>query len=76
MELIMFKAEDGTKARLKRINRNMSALLRDQVDKLLHNAAGDTAHAKASGLCGVFKGPANASTTRDYLKKYAPKGAH
>jgi hypothetical protein len=76
VETIMFKAPDGTKAKLKRLNQNVSALLRGQVDKLLSDASDGTAHTKASGLCGVFTGPANASTTRDYLKQYAPKGAH
>ena len=72
----MFKAPTGTKAKLKRLNQNISALLRGQVEKLLTPSADDTAHAKAAGLCGVFKGPVNASTTRDYLKQYAPKGTH
>ncbi|MBU6409852.1 MAG: hypothetical protein KGR98_05635 [Verrucomicrobia bacterium] len=76
METIMFKVEDGTKARLKRLGR-MSTVLRGQVEKLLAGKSDEeTAYAKAAGLCGIFSGPTNASITRDHRKKYAPKGPH
>lgn len=71
----MVKVEDGTKARLKRLG-NMSALIRGQIESILAGGDKETAYSKAAGLCGVFSGPVNGSTTRDYRKKYAPKGHH
>lgn len=68
----MFKAPEGTKAKLKRINPNVSALIREAVNKLLQNEANGSAFEKAERLCGVFKGgPRDASTSRDHLKQYA-----
>ncbi len=77
METIMFKAPDGTKAKLKRINPNVSAVIREAVDKLLQTGTKGSAFEKSEGLCGVFKGGAgDASTSRDYLKQYARKNSH
>ena len=73
----MFKAPDGTKAKLKRLNPNVSALVREAVQRLLASTGEGSAFEKSERLCGVFKGgAANASTSKDYLKRYAPKGAH
>lgn len=73
----MFKAPPGTKAKLRNINPNISALIREAVQKLIEGAAPGSAHEKAGRLCGVFKGgPSNASTSKDYLKRYAPNGVH
>ena len=71
METIMLKVPDGTKARLKQINRNMSALLRGQVEQLLKSSAPGDAHSKAKHL--ICDGPGNLPTGRDYLKQYDPK---
>ena len=77
METIIFKAPDGTKARLKRINPNLSALLRNQVEKLFTHRAGGSAFDKAASLCGSLKGtPRNASTDKAYLKQYAKTRIH
>jgi hypothetical protein len=74
MENIMFKAPDGTKSKLRRINPNISALLREQVDRLLERQAADSVHDRASRLCGIIKGKRrNVATSKDYLKQYAPK---
>ena len=78
METIIFKAPDGTKDRLRKLNRNISELLREQTEKLLAGEKGFvSAHDKARALCGVIKGGVrNASTSKAYLQQYAPKHLH
>jgi len=77
VETIIFKAPAGTKAKLRQLNRNVSALLRAQVEELIQCKSTHSAFQKAEGLCGVIKGgPMNAATGRDYLKQYGPKGDH
>jgi hypothetical protein len=74
MENIVFKVPDGTKSKLRRINPNLSALLREQVHRLLETASAGSVHDRASRLCGVVKGGRrNVATGKDYLKQYAPK---
>ncbi len=77
METIMFKAPVGTKTKLRAINPNISALLREQTEKLLSGRNKfRSAHDKARHLCGVIEGgPADAATSKDYLKQYAPKSS-
>ena len=73
----MFKVPGGTKAKLRQLNRNVSALLREQVESLIRQRSSGSAYQKAERLCGVIKcGPKNAATSKDYLKQYAQKGAH
>jgi hypothetical protein len=77
METIMVKVPDGTKAKLRKINGNMSALLREQINGLFERRLSGSAHQKASHLCGAIEGLSkDVSVSKDYLKKYAPKGAH
>ena len=77
METIVFKAPKGSKAKLRELNRNVSALLRGEVERLLHRRSNGSAYEKAERLCGVIKGgPNNAATSKEYLKQYAQKGAH
>jgi len=71
----MFKAPAGTKAKLKRINPNLSALLREQVEKLIARSVSGSAFDKAQDLCGSVSAPKGASTSKDYLKQYAKKSA-
>jgi hypothetical protein len=74
METINLKVPEGTKARLRAIDRNVSALLREQILRLLDSGDRGSAYQKAAHLCGVVcGGPKNASTSRDYLHQYAPK---
>jgi hypothetical protein len=74
MENILFKVPDGTKRRLRQINPNLSALLREQVNRLLEQQAANSVHDRASRLCGIIKGGRrNAATSKEYLKQYAPK---
>jgi hypothetical protein len=72
-ELITLKVPDGTKARLKTINPNISDLLRKQIDRLVERKCEGSIHDRVSHLCGIFQGPGNASTSKDYLKQYAKK---
>jgi hypothetical protein len=63
METIMFKA----------INPNVSALLREQTEKLLSGQNGTrSAYDKARHLM-FHSGRRDAATSKDYLKQYAPK---
>ena len=77
METISFKAPDGTRAKLKRINPNLSTLLREQVEHLIGRSGSGSAHEKGGESCGSLRGgPRNVSTSKDYLKLYASKSAH
>jgi hypothetical protein len=74
METIIFKARPGTREKLRSINPNVSALLRQSVDDLLKRQGGGSAYDKAKHLCGIFKGVRrDLATTKDYLKIYAKK---
>jgi hypothetical protein len=76
METIIFKVPAGTKKKLKRINPNISALLRQATNQLIENKGEQSAYEKSEALAGVFKGGAkDASTSRDYLNQYAPKNS-
>jgi hypothetical protein len=76
MEILNVKVRDGTKAKLRQLNRNVSALVREQIDSLLEREATGGLHDRVSHLCGVIKGgPKNAATSKEYLKQYGPKRA-
>ena len=73
----MIKVPAGTKSKLRRINRNVSALLREQIDRLLQQKVSGSAYEKAAHLCGVIQGGSKTvSVSKDYLRKYAPKDDH
>jgi len=70
----MFKAPKGTKAKLREISDNVSALLREEVEGLLQRRSNGSAFDKARHHCGIIKGgPKNAATSKKYLKQYAQK---
>jgi len=74
METIIFKVPDGTKAKLRAVNRNISALLREQTEKVITGKKGFvSAHEKAKHLIVHERGARHASTSKDYLKQYAQK---
>ena len=74
METIIFKAPDGTKARLKSIHPNVSELLREETKKIINGKRPRSAYDKARHLCGIFKdAPRDLATSKDYLKHYAKK---
>ncbi len=72
METIVFKAPNGTKARLKQLG-NISEVLRQQTELLLRRTSPDSALAKCRDLAGAVRLGKNASTTKDYLKGYGQK---
>ena len=79
METITFKARRGTKAKLgalaERANTDMSEMLRTETDKLIARRV-ESAYDRTAHLCGAVEGrTAKASTSKDYLKQYAPKRA-
>jgi hypothetical protein len=70
------QGSQGTKAKLRQLNRNVSGLLRHEVEKLLHRRSKGSAYEKVEGLCGAIKGgPRNAATSKAYLKQYAQNSA-
>ena len=76
METIIFKAPDGTRGKLRNISPNVSALLRQGVEDIIQRKRAGSALDKAKHLCGIFSGPGNLSTSKDYLKQYAGKKHH
>jgi len=74
METIIFRVRKGTKAKLKEMG-NISALMREQIDRLLSQSCHGSAHEKARHLCGSASGSRDASTSKDYLKQYAKESA-
>lgn len=77
METIIFKAPPGTRQKLRGINRNVSALLRQGVEEIIKRKQDSSAHEKAKHLCGIFKGaPRDLATSKDYLKQYGKKKPH
>ncbi len=75
METIVFKAPVGTKARLRRLNSNISALMREQAERLVRRGHRGSAFEKAEDLCGSANMSVKASTSKAYLRQYAKKGA-
>ena len=77
METIIFKARPGTRAKLRRLNPNVSALLRENVEAMIKGKPAGSALNKAGHLCGIFKhAPRDLATSKEYLKQYAPKKPH
>jgi len=51
-------------------------LLREQIDRLLHERTSGSVHERAARLCGVIKGGRrDVATSKEYLKQYAQKRA-
>jgi hypothetical protein len=72
METIIFKARPGTRGRLRGINPNVSAVLRQGVEEMIKRKRAGSALEKSKHLCGIFKGgPRDLATSKDYLKQYA-----
>jgi hypothetical protein len=75
VETIIFKAPAGTRARLKKIRSNVSALLRELTEQALHgNPDGVSAHDKARHLIlPRGSGVKHLATRKDYVKQYGQK---
>ena len=72
METIIFKVRPGTRERLRGINPNVSAVLRQGVEEMIKRKRAGSALEKSKHLCGIFKGgPRDLATSKDYLKQYA-----
>jgi len=79
MEIINVKVPNGTKGKLRRVNPNLSALIREQIERLLeHKAGGDQSmYDRTAHLCGIVKGgPGDMASSKEYLKQYGKKRAH
>ncbi len=75
METIIFKAPTGTRARLKKIRSNVSALLRELTEQALQGSLDSvSAHDKARHLIlPGGSGIKHLATRKDYLKQYGNK---
>ena len=75
METIIFKAPVGTRARLKKIRRNVSSLLRELTEQALQGNPGTlSAHDKARHLIlPGGSGVKHLATRKDYLRIYGKK---
>lgn len=79
MEIINVKVPNGTKSKLRQVNPNVSALIREQIERLLDRKASrnQSMYDRTAHLCGVIKGgPRDIASTKDYLKQYGKKSAH
>ena len=78
MEIINVKVPSGTKDKLRRVNPNVSVLIREQIERLLERTANTTQsmYDRTAHLCGVIKGgPRDMATSKEYLKQYGKKRA-
>jgi hypothetical protein len=79
MEIINVKVPDGTKGKLRQVNPNISALIREQIERLLERKANSnqSMYDRTAHLCGIVKGgPRDMASSREYLKQYGKKRAH
>jgi hypothetical protein len=75
METIIFKAPEGTRARLKKIRPNVSALLRELTERAFQGYPDSaSAHDKARHLIlPSGSGVKHLATRKDYLNQYGKK---
>ncbi len=79
MEIINVKVPDGTKHKLRQVNPNISALIREQIERLLEPEAGGqkSMYDRTAHLCGIIKGgPPDMASSKEYLQRYAKKRVH
>lgn len=79
MEIINVKVPNGTKSKLRQVNPNVSALIREQIERLLEPKAGgqQSMYDRTAHLCGIIKGgPRDMASSKEYLQQYAKKRAH
>jgi hypothetical protein len=79
MEIINVKVPNGTKSRLRRVNPNISVLIREQIERLLERNANSnqSMYERTAHLCGIIKGgPHDMASSKEYLKHYGKKRAH
>ena len=76
MEIINVKVPNGTKSRLRQVNPNISALIRDQIERLLerNTNSNQSMYDRTAHLCGIIKGgPRDLASSKEYLKQYGKK---
>ena len=76
MEIINVKVPNGTKGKLRQVNPNISALIREQIERLLDRKASShpSMYDRTAHLCGVIKGGArDMASSKEYLKQYGKK---
>jgi len=80
MEIINVKVPNGTKGKLRLVNPNISALIREQIERLLERDASShhqSMYDRTAHLCGIIKGgPPDMASSKEYLKQYGKKRAH
>ena len=79
MEIINVKVPNGTKGKLRQVNPNISALIREQIERLLECTANSnqTVYDRTAHLCGIIKGgPGDMGSSKEYLKQYGKKRPH
>jgi len=79
MEIINVKVPNGTKGKLRQVNRNVSALIREQIERLVERAGSGhpSMFDRTAHLCGIIKGgPRDMASSKEYLKQYGKKRAH
>lgn len=79
MEIINVKVPNGTKGKLRQVNPNISALIREQIERLLErNTRSDQSmYDRTAHLCGIIKGaPRDMASSKEYLKQYGKKRPH
>lgn len=79
MEIINVKVPKGTKGKLRHINKNVSALVREQIARLLERNAtsNGSMYDRTAHLCGIIKGgPSDMASSKEYLNQYGKNRAH
>jgi hypothetical protein len=79
MEIINVKVPNGTKGKLRQVNPNISALIREQIERLLERDASShqSVYDRTAHLCGIIKGgPRDMASSKEYGKQYGKKRAH
>jgi hypothetical protein len=78
VEIINVKVPNGTKGKLRQVNPNVSALIREQIERLLerNSSSKQSMYDRTAHLCGSIKGgPRDMATSKEYLKQYGKKRA-
>lgn len=79
VEIINVKVPKGTKDKLRQVNPNISALIREQIERLLARNAStsESMYDRTAHLCGIIKdGPRDMASSKEYLKQYGKKRGH
>ncbi len=73
------KVPDGTKDKLRQVNPNISALIREQIERLLARtgSSSESMYDRTAHLCGnIHGGPPDMASSKEYLKQYGKRRGH